>query len=215
MAVARRTAGRYAGACGAIAAGGGPISLELSGGRRRYRALDIERQVEPWWHILRSTEVLRRKVASACPQDPVVGNRPFPVVAQIARTRGLACQQWTEDRRFHAGCAQARKPTLRQLNRAHAVKEKSHSYTAGSAGHHRRGRFIAECIVAQEEGADVQPLIGAAHQFKQGGTGLGAVLMHAHQRRGGGRQSEALDEVFSPMLGVRADPGWGRAPALE
>ena len=211
LAVARRTAGRRA----------------ADGDRRRRRPSPprIERPPMPppdprdrttgramAARSVGSAEVLRRKVASACPQERPVGNRPFAVVAQIARTRGLACEQRTEYRRLHAGRAQAPQARLLGSWIAHTPSRRNRTLTPRAA--HAIIAAVASSPNAsspKNEGADVQPLIGAAHQLEQRGTRLGAVLMHAHPRRGGGRQSEALDEVFRPMFGVRA----GRRPGAR
>ncbi len=55
----------------------------------------------------------------------------------------------------------------------------------------------------------------ATHDLEQCAARLGAVLMHAHDRRRGARQAEALDELLGPMFGVRADPRPGRDLARQ
>ena len=184
-----------------FAAGGLPVRFELGGRRCSGGTLEIERQVEPRCHPVGSAEIFRREVAPARPHERTVGDRPFAVIAQIAWTRCPACEERTENRRLDAGRMGCAEPLARQLHGAHTIDQESHSHAAPHAGHHAQRRLLAERVLTQNISAHIELSSGAVHEVEQGGRAIGAVGVHAHVRRRGARQAEALDEVFGPVLG--------------
>jgi hypothetical protein len=107
--------------------------------------------------------------------------------------------------RFHAGRVQAPEPGARDLQRVNAVDEESHPDSSPAAGDHVCDDLLAKRVLAENEGADIEPLLRATHDLEQCAARLGAVLMHAHDRWRGARQAEAFDQLLGPIFGVRAD----------
>ena len=195
-----------------LAARRGPVRLELIRGRRRHRTLEIERQIGPRRDAGCAAEILGGEVPSSAPDELPVGNHPFAVVAQVPRALSPAREQRREHRDLRPGSAHPLEPGSRQPDGADAVDQKANPHAAFDAGEQMLGDLLAECVTSQYVGANVEAAIRPAHRLEQGAARLIAVLMHAHPRRCGGRQAEALDESLRPMLGgggcrqARKDP---------
>src|SRR5262245_42515441 len=147
-------------------------------GRGSDRSAQIERQIEPRRFASVAEEIFGGEVPPTRPEPAIIGNHELAVIAQIPRPEASRTEEGTEDDDLDARLAELGKIAPRQPYGTKAIEQHAHLDPRLRACRQAVDHLMTECVVADEERADVEGALGALDGAPQGIARLGAVRVH-------------------------------------
>ena len=154
-----------------------PILIELRCRLLRQCTMRLVAQVYPCGRIGPVEEILHRQIAAATPHMHTIGHRDLAVIAQIESPLPRVVQQRHEAAHAHALAAQSLQGAGMGLHAADGIHQQTHAHATLGAAHQSICHRITDLVIAEDEGAQIEPLFGTIDQREQTLQGTGAVFV--------------------------------------
>ena len=186
-----------------------PILIELRCRLLRQGTTRLVAQIDPSGCIGPVEEILHGQIAAAAPDMHTIGHRDLAVIAQIESPLTRVVQQRHEAPHTHALAAQSLQSARVGLHAADGIHQQTHAHATLGAAHQCIRHRITDLVIAEDEGAQIEPLLGTVDQGEKTLQGTGAVFVPDQHvvvhRRGKLHAGEQLRGPHRPAFGGMLD----------